>query len=196
MSNYVSSKYPDSELYADIEKYGEKSFHIEILEENEDIIYISRTESTMIRKNRDDKLMYNKMMGASGRRVFYESDIVFIRSLYEGKNMYITQAYEKYYSKKVSFRAFKKVWHGDTFKDIYYHVYTEENKKFHFSLGQSRKGEVNRSAVFSEKDVIDIRTRQKNGEDKKDVKKDYEHLGAPHGFNEIWRGKNWKHVIV
>ena len=194
--NTLIDRYPNSELYQEIHEYGKDNFEMLIIYESENIIEASRIESNMIRENKNDVLMYNKVMGASGRRVLSDEDIIFIRNLYASKQFYIQEAYDKYYKGKVSFRAFKKAWHGDTFKDISYHVYTKENKKFHFSLGQSRRGEVNRSAIFTERDVIDIRKRQKSGEDKQFVKEDYAHLDAPHGFDAIWKGENWKHIIV
>lgn len=196
MSEDSKDKYPSNDFYKDIHTYGRDKFRIDIIYECKDIIEASRIESELIRSNKNDELIYNKMMGASGRRVFSDKDIIFIRNIYESKTMYIQEAYDEYYDEVVSFRAFKKAWHGDTFKDISYHVYTEENKRFHFSLGQSRKGEINRSAIFTEGDVIDIRTRKSKGEDKKSVKDDYAHLNAPHGFDGIWRGDNWKHVKI
>ena len=124
----INKRSQHNELHEDIVHYGIENFDIEILEQSEDKIIISRLESDTIRNNAEDKLLYNKSIGASGRRVFYESDIIFIRQLYDKKELYIKDAYEQYYKDIVSYRAFKKVWHGDTFKDIYYHVYTEENK--------------------------------------------------------------------
>lgn len=193
-NEYSKIKEPNKELYKDIEKYGKEFFKTDILFESDDSVEIARMESKLIRESADSKLMYNTTIGASGRRVFYESDVIFIRKLYSEKKMYITEAYKKYYEGIVSFRAFKKLWHGDTFKNISYEVYTQENKEFHFAKGQSRRGEINGRSVYKEVDVREIRRRKNKGELKSVVKKDYEYLGAPHGFDYIWNGKNWKYI--
>lgn len=184
-----------NELHKDIKKYGESFFTMEIIMENEDKIKISRAESKMIRERKNDPLCYNKTIGASGRRVFYESDIIFIRELYNEKNLYITEAYDLYYKNIVSFRAFKKVWHGDTFKDIHYDVYTEENKAWHFSKGQSRPGEKNGRSILTVKDVKYIRRCKRFGIDKfKLYEKRYKDIVKYATFNEVWNNKKWKHV--
>lgn len=184
----------ESDFYRDIDVFKKGNFKVESLLETEDSVLASREESRLIRENMGDELLYNKMVGASGRRVFYESDIIFIRELYNSKKLYINEAYEMYYKNIVSHRAFKKVWHGDTFKDTHYEVYTEENKAFHFALGQSRRGEINGKAVYKEFQVLDIRQRKKRGEDKQSVYKDYEYLNARGGFDMIWINKNWKYI--
>lgn len=199
-AHYKNSRYkniqPNNELYQDIRKYGEENFIVEILFENENIVEASRYESDIIKENIKDPLIYNKSIGASGRKVLRDSDIFFIRDLYQKKELYIADAYNKYYKDIISFRAFKKAWHGDSFKNIHYDVYTIENKKFHFSKGQSRPEEKNGRAIYSKQNVIDIRTRQKNGEDKQSVYQDYKYLNSKAGFDYIWNGKNWKSIIV
>lgn len=182
------------ELYLDFLKYGFDNFKFEKLYESEDKIEVSRMESRTIRENYEDKLMYNNMNGASGRRVLREDDVIFIRDLYSKKELYIFEAYDKYYKDIVTFRAFKKAWHGDTFKDIHYDVYTKENKRWHFSKGQSRQGEKNRSAIFTEQEVLDIRKRRDNGENKEDVRKLYP-KGTKSCFDGIWKDKNWKYLL-
>ena len=182
------------ELYLDFLKYGTDVFIFEKLYESEDKIEVSRMESKTIRENMDDPLIYNNMKGASGRRVLREDDIIFIRDLYAKKELYIFEAYDKYYKNIITFRAFKKAWHGDTFKDIHYDVYTPENKKWHFSKGQSRQGEVNRSAIYTEEEVLDIRRRRDNGESRSEVRKIYP-KGTKECFYSIWNNKNWKHLL-
>lgn len=184
----------DNDLYVDIDRYGEDNFTVDILLETTDKVEASREESRLIRQCTGNLLIYNKMTGASGRRVFYESDVVFIRELYDSKEYHINQAHKKYYDGIVSHRAFKKVWHGETFKDIKYEVYTKENKDFHFALGQSRRGEVNGKAIYKEYQVLDVRNRQKSGEDKQSVYEDYVHLNSKSAFDMIWANRNWKYI--
>ena len=86
---YKISRYkkvqPNNELYQDIRKYGEENFIVEILFENENIVEASRYESNIIKENIKDPLIYNKSIGASGRKVLRDTDIVFIRDLYQKK---------------------------------------------------------------------------------------------------------------
>lgn len=192
------AKKTNSEMYKDMieNNLTINDFSIEIVEEFEDIVDASRLESKLIRGFKNKELLYNKSLGASGRRVFDEEDIVFIRNLYQQKKLYIFEAYDKYYKDKVTFRAFKKVWYGETFKDIAYHVYTKENKAWHFSKGQSRPGESNGRSVFTESDVINIRILKRKGIPKQEVKKLYtdKNFKAPTAFNAIWRYDNWKNI--
>lgn len=173
-----------------------KDFDIEIIKETSDIIEASRLESFLIRNFKNKELLYNSTLGAAGRRVFNDEDIIFIRNLYQEKKLYISDAYEMYYKSKVTFRAFEKVWHGDTFKDISYHVYTKENKDWHFSKGQSRPGNINGRSIFKEKEVIEIRKLKNSGLDFSEVKSMYNDKNdlAPNAFKGIWNYTTWKHI--
>lgn len=106
---YLDTIRQNNELHEDIKALGKECFEVEILLKSFDKVEASRFESDIIRKNVGDKQMYNKTYGASGRRVFYYSDIVFIRQLYNTRTMTIEEAYNTYYKDIVTFRAFKKV---------------------------------------------------------------------------------------
>lgn len=182
-------------LYEEIMKYGLKNFSIYKIFESEDKIEISRMESKMIRTNMNNELIYNNVMGASGRRVLYEEDVYFIRELYKRKYLHIDEAYEIYYKDVVTHKAFKKAWHGDTFKNIHYDVYTKENKEWHFAKGQSRPGEKNRASKYTEKEVILIRKRRDMGEKLNDVWEDYKGRSHKNSFLAIWNNKNWTYLL-
>lgn len=47
-----------------------------------------------------------------------------------------------------------------------------------------------------ESDVINIRTRYKNGENKSDIYKDYKDKIGQIGFNKIIRNITWKNVVI
>ena len=201
LNNCNNDKYKDfykkcPKLYEDILEYGIENFKLIKIYESNNKIEISRFESKLIRNNIGNELMYNNVLGASGRRVLSFEDVYFIRDLYKQKKLYIKEAYEIYYKDLITFRAFKKAWHGETFKNIHYDVYTTENKQFHFSKGQSRKGEINGKSVFSEKDVVNIRSRRDNGENKISVWEDYKKLNVSrNSFYDIWNNKSWKYLI-
>lgn len=186
----------NNDLHRDIMKYGKECFDVEILFRIEDRIKASRIEGKLIRENKDNLLLYNIVPGSSGRKVFYDDDIKLIRQLYSEKRLTCQEAYDRYFKEDVTRRAFEKAWFGESYKNIMYEVYTDENKSWHFSKKQSRPGEKNPNSKFKECDVIDIRTRQKLGEDKKSVYKDYIHVNSKVGFDSIWKNRTWKNIIV
>lgn len=183
-------------FHEDILKYGKENFKINILYEIEDDIESSRMEGKLIRQNKDNPLIYNIVPGSSGRKVFYEEDIKFIRYLYSKKELTCLEAYNKYFKEEVTYRAFKKAWFGDSYKNIMHEVYSEENKNWHFSKGQSRPGDKNPNSKFTKEQVIDIRTRKKLGEKKLEVYKDYKYMNSYAGFTKIWKGQSWKNIII
>lgn len=185
-----------NELHNDIKKYGKENFTITIIEETDDKIEASRLESKLIREHKEDEMCYNISQGASGRRVFYDSEIKFIRMLYGECKMIGSEVYEKYFKGKVTKKAFSKVWKGETFKDICYDVYTKENKSWHSSKGRSLRGEKNGMAIVTEQDVIFIRTQKKNGKSRFEIYELYKDKLTKGSFECIWYNQNWKYIKV
>lgn len=183
-------------LHKDIEKLGKENFIVEIVCETSDDIEAARIEGAMIRDNTDNVLCYNIANGSSGRRVFYDSEIIFIRKLYEMCEMIGSEVYEKYFYDKVTPRAFSKVWNGETFKDIYYHVYTEDNKSYHASKSRSLAGAKNGMAILTEEDVRNIRQKRKDGLSRIDVYEEYSNLLTRGSFECVWYYSNWKHITL
>lgn len=193
IGNVVNQK---NELHNDIKIYGKESFTTIIIKETYDKIEASRLESALIRENKDNHLCYNISQGASGRRVFYDSEIEFIRILYGECKMIGSEVYEKYFKDKVTERAFSKVWNGGTFKNICYDVYTNENKLWHSSKSRSLAGEKNGMAIITEEDVIFIRTQKKNGKSRFEVYDLYKDRLTRGSFECVWYNQNWKHVKI
>ena len=106
------------------------------------------------------------------------------------------QEVEALYKDKIGHSGFSKVWKGETWSSIMPEVYTPENKLFHrYNVGS--KGSKNPKAKFTEQDIINIRTRKKNGERIDEVKKDYSYLGIRDiTFENIWYGISWQHIVV
>ena len=74
-------------------------------------------------------------------------------------------------------------------------IFTEENKQWHYSNGQSRPGSKNGMVKITENDVRTIRERKKNGEVRSAVFNDYKEVLKKGGFDSIWYGTTWKHII-
>lgn len=119
-------------------------------------------------------------------------DVYYIREQYalhrDQKEIY------KEFSHLIGESGFRKIWNGYTWKEVHMEVYTPENKAYYLFKRNSHS-ENNSHAKLTKQDVIDIRTRKKNGESKKDVYLDYQILKKA-GFDQVWYGKNWKNVIV
>ena len=67
--------------------------------------------------------------------------------------------------------------------------FTEEEKKL-------VRGSNNGNSKVCEKDVIDIRNRRKQGEQRKNVYKDYKEKISERNFKAIWLYQNWKHIKI
>ena len=186
----------NNKLHSDILNLGKDNFSVEILFETGDKIESSRVESNLIRENIGNDMCYNISCGASGRRVFYDSEIVFIRELYGECRMIGSEVYDKYFKDKVTERAFSKVWNGETFKDICYHVYNSNNKSWHSSKSRSLSGEKNGMAIITEDDVRFIRTQKKNGRTRFEIYEFYKDKLTKGSFECIWYNQNWKHVKI
>lgn len=188
-----SSKEYQKELYIDMREYGIDNFKIEILEEckEEDLF---KRESYYIQTLNTIAEGYNgygldKHHGAK----LSISDIEDIRTRYN--NLERKQDVYDDYSHVINKTGFHKIWNGYTWKSIMPEVYTDENKAYHKN-NTANKGDNNGTATVTDQDVIDIRTRKKSGENRKDVYEDYKSLISFKSFENIWYNCNWKHIVV
>ena len=74
-------------------------------------------------------------------------------------------------------------------------VFTEENKNFH-KHNTSNNGSKNGRSRLNENDVYQIRLRRKNGENIREVYKDYSNKITYGSFTNVWTYQNWKNIIV
>jgi hypothetical protein len=122
-----------------------------------------------------------------------KQDVIDIRTRYANlerrKEVYLL------YNQRIGESGFSKIWKGETWKDIMPEVYTEENKKYHLHDTGNECSQNGRSKV-TEEDVKTIRLRRKNGEQLKDVYKDYEDKLTKGSFTNIWSYQNWKNITV
>lgn len=71
-----------------------------------------------------------------------------------------------------------------------------ERKPLSESEKEKFRGSNNGNSKVKEKDVINIRLRRKNGEQRKNVYKDYKDIISERNFKAIWLYQNWKHIEV
>lgn len=75
----------------------------------------------------------------------------------------------------------------------YYNTY--KNGYNQTSGGEDNAGENHPNHKLTEQDIVNIRIRYNNHERKKDVFLDYNNRIGESGFNKIWKGETWKHIL-
>lgn len=201
-SEYEWNRHPNYPLYKAFKKYGLENFIFQIIEqcypqdldENE-IFWIKYYHSLTSEHG------YNIKQGGWGdpgerhpNHKLTQADVRDIRTRYANHER--CKEVEKIYANKIGPSGFSKVWKGQTWKHIMPEVYTVDNKYFH-AHNTGQKGSQNGRSKVTEQDVIQIRTRRKNGQTKEEVFKDFQYLGITfESFKNIWYNCNWKHIVV
>lgn len=117
-----------------IQKYGEKAFNFEVIEECPLERLDEREKYWIAFYNTYKGFGYNCSEGGgnnrgenNGRTRLTNEDVAFIRECYAAhkrrKDVY------KQFQDKVGFSGFASIWDGSSWQDIKMEVYTEENKK-------------------------------------------------------------------
>lgn len=80
---------------------------------------------------------------------------------------------------------------------FYIEKYNTYKKGYNETIGgETNEGENHPGHKLTENDVIDIRTRYKNLERKRDVYLDYAERIGESGFSKIWNGETWKTIMI
>lgn len=198
-SNTPNNKEYEKSLYRAIRKYGPENFSLEVVELTDDF---KEREKYWISHYNSYKEGYNETYGGEGvtgqigekhpKTKLTDSEVYYIREQYNNRRAQ-KEVYEEF-KHLIGPSGFKKIWNGVTWKHIHMDVYTPENKA-HFLFERNSNSENNSHAILTIADVVDIRTRKKNGEDPKEVYKDYQVIKY-HSFLLVWNNKNWKKVVV
>ena len=122
-----------------------------------------------------------------------KEDVIDIRTRYD--NLERRQEVYELYRDRIGDSGFGKIWKGETWQNIMMEVYTPENKLYHLH-DTANKGSKNGRACLTEEDVRIIRTRRKNGEQLKEVYKDYQDKLTKGSFTNVWTYQNWKDIVV
>ena len=198
-SQYNWNKETNKRLYQDIQKFGLENFTFEILEECK-MNQLNEREQYYIKYYNTYPDQYNMTPGGQFNaeechpsHKLTKQDVIDIRSRYnnhERKN----EVYENY-KNLIGESGFHKIWNGETWKNVMPEVFTEENKNFH-KHNTSNIGSKNGRSRLDENDVYQIRLRRKNGENIREVYKDYSNKITYGSFTNVWTYQNWKNIIV
>ena len=94
----------------------------------------------------------------NGRAKLKAEDVIAIRTAYANhkrqKEVY------KEYKDKITFAYFQNLWQGRSWMHIMPEVFTEENKKYYAT--QATNGELSKTAIFTNEEVINLRKRYVN----------------------------------
>ena len=186
-------------LYKAFDKYGIENFTFEVIEECA-IEQLGEREQYWIAHYDTFHNGYNMTAGGEThvgeshpRHKLTEQDVIIIRTRYNNQERR-KEVFEDY-KDRIGESGFGKIWKGESWKHIMPEVYTQENKEFHLH-NTGNAGSTNGRARLTEQDVIEIRTRRKNGEKMTDVYENYKNLLTKGSFSNVWSYQNWKNIVV
>ena len=198
-TKYNWEREKDKLLYKAIIKYGIDNFKFEVLEECSPE-QLSDKEKYYIEKYDTYHNGYNMTAGGEDhhgeshpKHKLSKEDVIDIRTRYD--NLERRQEVYELYKDRIGDSGFGKIWKGETWQNIMMEVYTPENKLYHLH-DTANKGSKNGRARLTEEDVRIIRTRRKNGEQLKEVYKDYQDKITKGSFENVWAYQNWKDIVV
>ena len=186
-----------SSIDRDIQNYGIQNFSFDIIQEcNED--ELNELEDYYIDYYNSYINGYNSIKGGTHNKgesnpnaKLTESDVFDIREAY--KNHELKSEVYKRYSKDISESYFSSIWEGSSWKNTHYDVYTEDNKNY-YKFGTS-VGEKSSKAKFSDKEVIELRTRYIN-ESAESIYESVKHKCSLIGLKQLLWGRTYSHLPV
>lgn len=185
-------------IHRAIKKYGIENFQFEIIEtfDIEDRCLMGEREKYWIQFYDSYKNGYNETIGGDiqqGRAKLTQEDVIQIRKRYANHERCMI-VYEDY-KDRIGRTGFNKIWKGETWKNIMPEIYTEENKLYN-KLHTGNVGSWNGRSKLTEQEVIDIRTRYKNGEPWQNIYPDYQDKMTYKSFQNLIYGYTWKHIKI
>ena len=177
-----------------IQKYGAENFIFEVLEECsiDELDEKEKYYINLYNTYRGNGYNCNEGGGCSnyennGRTKLTNEDVYDIREAYN-KHLRRKDVYENY-KDRIAFGAFARIWDGSTWKGIHFDVYTPENKEYY--KHQATNGESSDRAIFTNEEVVAMRTRYVN-ETADKIYEDYKDRCALQTLKAILWGNAYK----
>lgn len=181
-----------------IQKYGEKAFSFEVLEECSLDDLDARERYWIAYYNTYKGFGYNCSEGGgnnrgenNGRTKLTNNEVAYIRECYD-LHMRRKEVYEQF-KDKISFSGFASIWDGSTWNDIKMGVYTKENKDYY--MHHATDGSNADKAKFTPDEVMLIRNRYVS-ESAREIYKDYQERCSYNTFQQILWGRTYKDLPI
>ena len=187
-------------FYNAIRKHGVDNFIWEIIDSSDSYEQLMEKEKYWIKYYNTYPNQYNMTAGGQFNagdshpsHKLTEKDVIDIRTRYN--NLERRKEVYELYKERIGESGFSKIWKGYSWKNIMPEVYTEQNKAYHLH-DTANKGSNNGRSRLTEDEVRTIRLRRKNGDNIREVYKDYQDKLTYRSFTNIWTYQNWKDIIV
>lgn len=191
----------EKHLYKAMRKYGSENFIIEKIDEADNLNELGELERKYIKlyNSTNPKIGYN--LTAGGERHQYDGnsqskltvdDVVKIRTAYAECKYRVKDYWGEFYSDKMSFSGFQKIWDGVTWNGIMQEVYTEENIKAH-KKQRANFGEKSGNSVYTDNEVFEFRKYYVTHT----LKETYTKYGSKmtkNGFRSLLDGGTFSHI--
>lgn len=195
-------------IYRAMRKYGYINFNIETIdtsatseEELRDLEthYILKYNS--INNGYNDSYNNYCIQKTSHASVLSESDVIHIRKLYALQTFGPKHWYREFFSNKLTFGGFEKIWEGLSWPHIMPEVYTKERLQYYKRYREGRQGEFNNFAIFKDNEVLEMRKYYINHS----ASKVYDKFGKDENgkpkckqssIEHVLRGSTYRHIPV
>lgn len=188
-------------LYKSMRKYGENNFIIEQIDETDDFVKLGELERYYIKMYDSTNIEKGYNLTAGGEKNQYDGnsqskltveDVIKIRTAYSECKYRVKDYWKKYYSQKMSYSGFQKVWDGVTWRGIMQDVYTKENIEKH-KKQKSNAGSLNGHSLYNENDVLLFRKYYVTHTLTETYNK-FGHKMTKNGFRALIDGGSYSHI--
>ena len=101
--------------------------------------------------------------------------------------------YDTYFSNKISYRGFEKIWSGITWKHIMPEVFSEENKNYYKTTAKGNIGENNSFTKVNDKIVNEMR-KEYQEKSISEIAEKYKDILSYSAVERILLGITYKHL--
>lgn len=180
-----------------IHNYGKENFTFEVLQEcTED--KLDELEAHYIEAYNTIETGYNQVPGGKSlpgegnpNVKVTEEDVYAIREAYNNheRKWFVYQRYKD----KLAKGGFEVIWEGKSWQYVHMDVYTPENRQYYIT--QATKGELSVTALFTDQEVMELRTAYIN-HSAKELYEPYKDRCRFQTFQQMLWGRNYSHLPI